>query len=61
MISSENITNYSKIKIPKDQIKLFVLQFILISGIVLFSDQQKYLVLFLYTIASIICILNTKY
>ena len=61
MISSENITNYSKIKIPKDQIKLFVLQFILISGIVLFSDQQKYLVLFLYTIASILCILNTKY
>jgi len=61
LISSENITNYSKIKIPKDQIKLFVLQFILISGIVLFSDQQKYLVLFLYTIASIICILNTKY
>jgi len=61
LISSENITNYSKIKIPKDQIKLFVLQFILISGIVLFSDQQKYLVLFLYTIASILCILNTKY
>ena len=61
MVSSESIFNYAKIKITTDQIKLFFLQLILILGIVFFSDQHKYLVLFLYTIASLLCILNTKY
>ena len=58
---NDTLINYPRLLITKDQLKLFVLQFILISGIILFSEEQKYVVLFLYIIASLLCILNTKY
>ena len=58
---NDTLINYPSLLITKDQIKLFLLQFILISGIILFSEEQKHVVLFLYIIASLLCILNTKY
>ena len=58
---NDALMNYPSLLITKDQLKLFVLQFILISGIILFSEEQKHVVLFLYIIASLLCILNTKY
>ena len=47
--------------VSKDQIKLFFLQFILISGIILINEEQSYLFLFFYILASVFCILNPKY
>ena len=58
---NDTLMNYPSLLITKNQLKLFVLQFILISGIILFSEEQKHVVLFLYIIASLLCILNTKY
>ena len=58
---NDTLINYPSLLITKDQLKLFLLQLILISGIILFSEEQKYVVLFLYIIASLLCILNTKY
>ena len=58
---NDALINYPSLLITKDQLKLFLLQFILISGIILFSEEQKHVVLFLYIIASLLCILNTKY
>ena len=58
---NDTLINYPSLLITKDQLKLFLLQFILISGIILFSEEQKHVVLFLYIIASLLCILNTKY
>ena len=48
---NDALMNYPSLLITKDQLKLFVLQFILISGIILFSEEQKHVVLFLYIIA----------
>ncbi|OUW79796.1 MAG: hypothetical protein CBD77_01840 [bacterium TMED217] len=47
--------------ISKDKIKLFFLQLILILGIILINEEQSYLFLFFYVIASILCIINPKY
>jgi len=47
--------------VSKDQIKLFFLQFILISGIILINEEQSYLFLFFYILSSVFCILNPKY
>jgi len=55
------INHFSIIKINKDQIKLFILQLFLICGIILFREEHKYLVLFLYIVVSVFCILNTKH
>ena len=55
------INHFPIIKINKDQIKLFVLQLFLICGIILFREEEKFLVLFLYIVVSVFCILNTKY
>ena len=56
-----DLNNYYKLKINSQQLKLFVLQLLLICGIILFREEHKYLLLFLYTVASVLCILNTKY
>ena len=55
------INHFTIIKINKDQIKLFVLQLFLICGVILFRQEHKFLVLFLYIVVSIFCILNTKH
>ena len=47
--------------ISKDNIKLFFIQLILIAGIILMNEEQSYLFLFFYIIASILCIINPKY
>ena len=47
--------------VSKDQLKLFFLQFILISGIILINEEQSYLFLFFYILVSVFCILNPKY
>ena len=44
---NDTLINYPSLLITKDQLKLFLLQFILISGIILFSEEQKHVVLFL--------------
>lgn len=55
------INHFPIIKINENQIKLFVLQLFLICGIILFREEHKYLVLFLYIVVSVFCILNTKH
>jgi O-antigen ligase len=55
------INHFPIIKINVDQIKLFILQLFLICGIILFREEHKYLVLFLYIVVSVFCILNTKH
>ena len=47
--------------VSKDNIKLFFIQLILIAGIILMNEEQSYLFLFFYIIASILCIINPKY
>ena len=43
---NDTLINYPSLLITKDQLKLFLLQFILISGIILFSEEQKHIVLY---------------
>ena len=42
------LNNYSKLDFNNNQVKLFVLQFLLICGIILFREEHKYLLLFPY-------------
>ena len=55
------INHLPTININENQIKLFVLQLFLICGIILFREEHKYLILFLYIVVSVFCILNTKH